>query len=1207
MKLKSLELQGFKSFPDKTVITFDKGVTVIVGPNGSGKSNISDGMRWVLGEMSTKSIRGTKMEDVIFAGSQQRSPMGYAEVSVTFDNSADNDTRIESMSEYDEITVTRRYYRVGDSEYFINRKPVRLRDIHELFMNTGLGKGGYSIIGQGKIAEIISQKNEERRAVFEEAAGISKYRYQKVDAMRKLDATNVNITNLELIEGELASRVGPLSKEAEKARKYLEIYESKKALDISLSLFDIDTAKEKVEEYARQLVLAKADLDSTDETIASLDTQYESTQQAFIDTKSDIEQAVEEIASAKMSIGNIGADIRIAENDNERYREMIKASAEKLEQDRKKAQEAQKEYDAAVIKHTAADKRRAAIRGEINDLNVRLTEGGAEMSDIDKQIAQTEELIAEARTGEVDARVAASVAVTQKESDTQKAHELESDIEAHKSDITMFETKIKSSEDKIAQYDKKAQTIKEKLDELDAGKADIEARAIKLADEKNNIFLEISQRRHRIQNFIRMDELLDGYSSAVRFVVNEHRAGKITVNGKAAGIYGPVSKLISIDDKYATALEIAFGASLQNIVVADEECAKAVIRYLQTKKAGRATFYPITTMKARSLDARDEASRKMKGFIATASELVNCDKLFADVIGSLVGRIIVADNMDNANAIARELGFRYKVVTLDGQVINAGGSFTGGSTSNDSGILSRRSQTEKLTAEVEQLEAQSKKTDDDIAAVNAERDALKKEEGIVLGNAGVIRTMKEAETTQLQIVIANRDAVASSLEKLNEEHDILMARANKASSNAEELDAREQQCREKQITLTALIESLNASRTDAEGESAKLSAEIARMNVELAKEEQALLMTTEIVESAKSRLDDMVETMRRSESEGNEYREKIAENEKRISEIKSNATTAEKQVIELTDKKAELSRESDRLEKKLSEIRRRQTDVSHKRSLVFEEYTKLNTAHDQMQEKQDSLIEFLLTTYELTYSAAAALGYEKIDPEHRQEAAAQQTKYKNIMRSLGNVNVGAIEEYEEVNTRYQTLTAQLTDLRTSRVDLEKIIGELETQMCRDFTATVKEINTHFGRVFNELFGGGHAEIKLTDPQNVLESGIEINVAPPGKIIKSLSLLSGGEQAFVAIALYFAILNVNPAPFCIMDEIESALDEINVDKFADYVKKFSDRTQFVLITHRRGTMESAERLYGVTMHEKGISDVISIDVSEIESKIAAEIN
>ena len=1207
MRLKTLELQGFKSFPEKTVISFDEGITVIVGPNGSGKSNISDAMRWVLGELSTKSMRGQKMEDVIFSGSQKRSPMGYAEVTVTFDNSGADGTRIESMADYDEISVSRRYYRAGEGEYFINRKQVKLRDVQELFMNTGLGKGGYSIIGQGKIAEIISQKNEERRAVFEEAAGIAKYRHQKVDAMRKLDQINTNLSSAEIILGELESRVGPLEKEAEKARKYLDIYESKKAIDIALSLFDIDASKEKVDEVASKLVLAKEELDRTDDLISTLDAQNNATYDALMQSKTDSEQNIIDIGEAGARASAAESEIRIAETSNAHYAEMAESSKTKLAGETKLYEEALDDYNKMARQLAVAEENKKAISDKIAACDGELSDMTAETEKSDVQLAETEDMLEAAKAAEVEARVAASVARTQKESDEGKSAELDDEISKHESDIALYKEKIAQSEEKIAEYDVKIDGIKEKLDSFDARRSEIEKSRRDLAEEKNSLFLDASQRKHRIQNLVRMEELLDGYSSAVRFIVNEHKAGKIVdAKGKTAQIYGPVSKLIDVDEKYSRAIEVAFGSSLQNVVVGTEDDAKAVIAYLKKKNAGRATLYPVSTMDGRVLDAKGENISSQKGYIAVASDLVRADAKYAGIIRQLVGRIVVCDNIDSAASIAASTSYKFKIVTLDGQVVNAGGSFTGGSLSAEGGMLSRRMQIEKLGDEVKEIEKRSAAVEEKLASLDTDEETLKKEESVVLGSASVLKTLHDAETTQIEVIKSNIAVIEESKRKLADEREAAVVRAEKDEQSVEEYLNKESEARDKQEALLRRISEIEEEKQALALEMDGLRAKRAEFEVELAREEKFCEIGAANVADAKARLDAQRETLDSEKLTAEDLGRRIKENGEKIAYYIARRDEALEEKKTLEAKKIEISSESDRLEKKLVDIRARQSDAAHGRELAFENYTKLDATHTQLLEKQDALVGFLWDTYELTYSAASALGYEKITPEARSEAVQKQTKYKNIMRQLGNVNVNSIEEYAEVKERYEYYSTHIEDLHKSRADFEKIIGSLEERMKDDFARTINEINVNFNNVFVELFGGGRAEVKITDPSNILESGIEINVALPGKIVKSLSLLSGGEQAFVAIALYFAILKVNPSPFCIMDEIESALDEINVDKFAEYVQKYCDRTQFVLITHRRGTMEAAERLYGVTMQEKGVSQILSIDVSEIESKIGAEI-
>ena len=1206
MRLKMLELQGFKSFPDKTVISFDRGITVVVGPNGSGKSNISDAMRWVLGEISSKNIRGGKMEDVVFAGSQQRSPMGYAEVSVTFDNT-EEEGKILSLAEYDEITVTRRYYRVGDSEYFINRKPVRLRDIHELFLNTGLGRDGYSIIGQGRIAEIISQKNDERRAIFEEAAGIARYRYQKTEASKKLADTENNLVRVEDIASVLEERVGPLEKESEKAKKYLELREAKMAVDIALALFDVDTAKTQTEELSAKLILAKNEFEEANEAKEDLERTEEKVRAEEMQLKLETERIAAKILSLTSAVHESEANIRLAENNAVHLRETVLSSEEKI-----KAAEETLASSQAEEKRLSGEwenaKKRVDMLCEKEERALRSVEE-AETA-VSAHEAETESLeakIAFLHSRQTETLVAVSVATAHAEMDSKKIEECEKNIEKYTADIALFDRRIEMAKGKIDGYRKKDASHRTELDTIRTQKRDCENKIKTLTEQKNNIFLDISQRKHKIQNLVRMEEFLEGYAGAVRTIVNEHKNGKILLaDGTPAKIYGPVSRLISVPDRYSAALEIAFGQSLQNIVVEDEASAKASIAYLKKKNAGRATFYPISTMHGTELSERDVPQAQREGFVAVASALVECDEKYRGIVKSLLGRILIATDIDSANKIARAMNFRYRIVTLDGQVINAGGSFTGGSLSSDGRILSRRVQIEKLGEEVKTLEdALSRIKTEGEAQIAALRETEKRENDVLASISG-IQTLYDAEYKQLTVLTSNRDAQQQTLDGLRAEYNSLTEEVGLVREKADALESQRKGFAEK-IRNFEKTSAEHSSRKAVLGENLR-QAQTAHTNaaLEKARADANADMIAQMVENASRHTAEIAGTLEELRLTVKEADEKIRLGAEEIAREKKQISVYQSELANAEQRKTENAEESLAIEKKLTDFRFKAKDLGDKRDLLYRTYTKIEAEYQSVRERWDKLIAFLWDEYELTYTEALKRGGEKITAGTRTEAVAAQNKYKNQLRALGSVNVNAIEEYKEVKKQFDELTAQIDDLKKSKESLLSIIADLELTMQRDFSNTLEAININFGRVFAELFGGGRAEVKLADPTNVLESGIEINVAPPGKVIKNMSLLSGGEQAFVAIALYFAILNVNPSPFCILDEIEAALDEVNVDKFAEYVKKYSDKTQFVIITHRRGTMEAAERLYGVAMHEKGISDVISIDISEIEKKIGVDL-
>ncbi len=1202
MRLKTLEMQGFKSFPDKTVISFDRGITVVVGPNGSGKSNISDAMRWVLGEVSSKNIRGGKMEDVVFAGTQTRSAMNYAEVSVTFDNSEECG-KIASLSEYDEITVTRRYYRVGESEYYINRKSVKLRDIHELFMNTGLGRDGYSIIGQGRIAEIISQKNDERRAIFEEAAGIAKYRYQKNEAQKKLANTDDNLVRLSDIADVLGARVEPLCADAEKAKKYLELRDAKMAIDIALSVFDIRTVKASADELHGKLVLAKEELACAEEENATLEAEEETARAQDMENKLQTERLSARILSLTTELHENESRIKLLANDEEHLNDTVASSRARIDVSREGIRAGEAECAALAVKLSEATDAHAALEAEAERIRKQIASFEDELSAGAGLSAVWEARLEELRRGQTDAVVQESVAAAKREADGKRRLELSELIARHESDIRMMDTRLDTAEKKIAEYAKKEEAFKTRLDALAAQRAENEAKAHTLSEKKNSLFLEGSQRKHKIQNLVRMEELLEGYSGAVRFIVNEHKEGRVRLpDGNPVVLYGPVSKLITVPEAYSAALEIAFGQSLQNIVVEDEASAKAAIAYLKKKNAGRATFYPLTTMRGFEVNASEIPASCKDGFISVASALVECDPSLRGIIRSLLGRILIAKDMEWAAKLAKAMNFRYRIVTLDGQVVNAGGSFTGGSLSPDGRMLSRRVQIERLTEEVTALETSYRNTEKELRALSAAYEELRKTENGVLSSAAALKRLHDAEQTQLTVLSSNRDAQQRTLDGIRAEYETLTREVEQIDSGLDDMTKKRSAFAEELAKAEAALEEIRAKQTSLTDELDEAKEQLTRNSVDTAKADASLAMLTQMSESANERLDALHASVRELCAVIDDARQKIEEKKNEAKALAERSSEVQTELNTAQEKRVALAAVSASVEQKLSSLRVRARELGGRRDLCFRSVAKLESEYRSQCEKQDKLVAFLLDEYELTYSKAIQRVAEPITEQTRGDAIIAQNQYKNQIKALGHINVNAIEEYKDVKQRYDELTAQIDDLKKSKESLLRIISTLEETMCRDFKATVETINIHFGRVFSVLFGGGKAELRLSDPENVLESGIDINVAPPGKIIKNMSLLSGGGQAFVAIALYFSILEVNPSPFCILDEIEAALDEVNVDKFADYIKKYSEKTQFVIITHRRGTMEAAERLYGVTMHEKGISDVLSIDLAELEQKI-----
>ncbi len=1195
MYLKSLELHGFKSFPNRTVLSFERGATVIVGPNGSGKSNISDAMRWVLGELSSRNIRGTKMEDVIFGGTDSRRPMGFAEVSVTFDNS-DPVNRLDS--EFDEVVVTRRYFRTGESEYLINRQPKRLRDIYELFMNTGVGREGYSIIGQGKIAEIISKKSDERRNIFEEAAGISKYRHRKEESERKLKATQDNLDRVRDILTELENRVGPLEREAEKARKGLAIYEEKKRADVSLWLFDTKKIREDIEEADKAVKLSKNELAIVDQILSDLEAQNETLYNKAQSNRLLSEQLLEEIRTTTDRLHQLDNALRVAESDFAHSAELIAQC--NLRIDEIGASRSNVEANKAELENKKSDFEKS-LKSLLDTRLEFLSEQQKLQVEIDKAKSELEEALDELTVEENSAtnlNVRINVLKNSTVTDGTKSQDIELEIEKYEQEGNLLREDAEKCE-------KNASGFKTSIAEKEAVLQETAAKIEALSEEReqitqtlNGLKVERDTAVQRADMLQRMNDLFEGYAESVKYVMKEYNSGNISGSGK---IYGPLSSLINIEKVYITAIETALGASLQNIVVENEETAKAAIRALKSGNAGRATFYPITAIKSASETDEIREAKKMPGFVGRADSLVNSDNKYRSIIEWLLLRTVVFDNIDNASDAAKKLKYKVKIVTLDGQVINAGGAFTGGSARRDSGILSRLTTINDLRAKAEKLEKQIKQNEDAVSEINAELEISKNLNKDAEQNRDLLLSLSRSQFAALDNANAKYNANREIVEKLRYDYNNLIGQQSKAEEELASLS-------EDYAANLERIEALKSFRNRRQEEMGVLDErrdefvnKANEISISIASAQKDVESTDQLIDNALNRIAELNAEIDLQNARINDLVDKRNNIDTRKAEGSAEYEELEKTIQNLRQKRSEVETGSDEFERELANIRVKVKERSASRQVCYESVIKNENRLAQLEEKQDKLGSQLWDEYEITYEDAVALEYPPVTAENRDEIAAQQASCRGKLRALGNYNPGAIDEYAEVKTRYDALNTQFVDLTSSYDELVGIISRLEEEMRTSFTTAFSAINRNFGITFKELFGGGNAELSLSDPEDVLTSGIEIKAAPPGKIIKNLSLLSGGEQSFVAIALLFAILKVNPTPFCILDEIEAALDEVNVYRFGEYIKKFDDGTQFILITHRRGTMEIGDRLYGVTMPQRGISQAIELNVNEIEGK------
>ncbi len=1195
MYLKSLELHGFKSFPNRTVLNFEPGSTVIVGPNGSGKSNISDAMRWVLGEISSRNIRGTKMEDIIFGGTDTRRPMGYAEVSVTFDNT---DTRQRLDSEYDEITVTRRYYRGGQSDYLINHKPCHLRDIHKLFLNTGIGRGGYSIIGQGRISEILSRKSEDRRGIFEEAAGISRYRVDKEQAERNLSKNEIDKTRLKDILFGLEGSVERLQHESEKAKKGLEITEKKKTVDVALWLFDTEKLRNDLKKNEELYALAKNDLENVKEALESLERQrttlIEKRQNNTLYSE-NLLQSITDMTAEMHRLDNEHASLTEAVNHSEYVISEAKKLLSSASNDESVARESEKKTEKLL---ESAEENYADIRDEKIEVLAEIQAINTDTAACDKDLLENQNLLRKREHEALDCEFQIQSKLDLSEDKDGKRQEI-------LDKIATYEELAAQLEKESARYEKSAAEMHDRISESEKIVTAAKAEIASLQEEKQteveksgDIRVKRDTLRERAAAYRRMEEQFEGYGRAVRFLMSAVENGKIKVPGK---IYGPLSQFLSMNEKYVTAVETAFGGNLQNIVVENEETVKGAIRYLKQNNGGRATFCPISAMTPQPETDEIKRSASFAGYIDRADRLVKAEERFQGIIGSYLSRTVVFDHIDHATEAAKALRYRLRIVTLDGQLLNAGGSFTGGSVKHESGILSRNADIQKCEREAEEQETLLQSILKNISDIEKERkDAEARlfdaEQKIALVRSISSEEMRQASTAKANyeanenILASHREALASFDSTKShaageaEEYRRTLLRVQKEMDSLNRIIAEREQFREK---LLLRKEVLAEKLSEINGKEIAISKDIEAYKNELERTSAQIRM----ISSNKSGQNSAI---REEEAKIEKAREEIRKNRAAFLTAKAQHDTALAGRAEsLEQEKTFATREEE-----LYEEIRRQND---KRDECTNHYNRIENKLNGLQEEGDRIGNRLYEEYEMTLEDALKMTVPTITSANRSEYASMQASYRAKLRAYGDFRPSSIEEYAEVKEQYDTLNTQVADIETSCEELRRVIENFEVQMRKDFLTAFEAINHNFGVVFSDLFGGGQAELQLTDPEDVLTSGIEIKAAPPGKIIKSLALLSGGEQTFVAIALLFAILKVNPTPFCIFDEIEAALDEVNVYRFADYVRKLCEENQFILITHRRGTMEIGNRLYGITMPERGISRAVLLDVAEIEKK------
>lgn len=1190
MLLRTLEMQGFKSFPDKTELTFGKGITAVVGPNGSGKSNISDAVRWVLGETSTKSLRGSKMEDVIFGGTSTRKPLGFAQVVLTLDNS---DNSLKDKGEI--VTVSRRYYRSGESEYKIDGEVVRRKDIHELFMDTGLGADGYSMVGQGKIDSIISAKNEDRRELFEEAAGISRFRHKRKDAERRLEQAQENLVRLLDILGELESRVGPLKTQSEKAKKFLEFSDEKKTLEIGVWLSKINKFTNELRMQEHKIDAANVSYEQCNTELENIESEIESVLAKITEINLEIEQSRSGVAAFEEEAVRKEGEIQVLNATLDHNNETI----ERLKNDISAADDTGLSIDEQIAaKHAFIEENDAKSQAKHIELQAVTNELNKIISDNDDISGQSSQLtkeLADLTLKLSDCKVKCSQAVSSIEEIKSRLSAIDETVQSVDKEIETASAQKQETEDNITFIKERIAEYENSMDGYRLKLKNKTEKAEKIKADYDKLVRSLEEKQSKARMLSDLEKNMEGFAGSVKAVMRQSASKALS------GINGTLAQLISVDNDYSTAVEVALGAAMQNIVVDNEADAKRAINYLKQNNQGRATFLPVSAIKPRYIDEKNLDDNF--GFVDIAANLVDCDAKYKNIVSNLLGRVMIVEDIDCAIGISKRYNNKYKIVTLDGQVMNPGGSMTGGSRSRGAGILSRANMIDELNAEAEKIKAQV----DEIA-----QSYKKAMEEANLAAADVQGADADLRNAKEELIRAEGDDKLASdkLKSLGDRKAALISEKENADGRimlfeeadkkaSRESDAVQNQINDVEAKLGEIsngVDELTQKRETVRKRSEEINLEL----VTLAKDTEAAKLAVDELELRKSTQSDRVKSItdeiEQYEAKNQNLMLSISDVQSTVNELRAKAKSADDAIRDRITYR-------DNCEKRNVELRTEEKTKTSDREKLSAGLVRLEERKNNMQKEFDDLNDMLFEQYELTRPEAEALG---IVIENMAEAKKRLHEIKVAIRALGSINVGAIEEYKEVSERYEFLKEQIGDIEKSKSELQNIIEDLTSSMSEKFLTQFKKINEEFKVSFADFFGGGKGELILEEPDNCLESAIEIKIQPPGKSVQNINLFSGGEKSLAAMALLFSVLKVTPSPFCIYDEVEAALDDVNVERFAKYMRKMTDKTQFISITHRRGTMEEADVLYGVTMQEKGVSKLLELQSAELAAKMGLDV-
>ena len=1177
MYLKRLELQGFKSFANRTVLEFMPGITGVVGPNGSGKSNISDAIRWVLGEQSMKSLRGNKSLDVIFSGTENRKSLGFAEVSLIFDNS-DGALNIE----YGEVTVTRKIFRSGETGYFINKAPCRLKDILELFMDTGIGKDGYSIIGQGKVDEILSNKSEDRRHIFEEAAGIVKYRTRKEETEKKLEQTKLNLLRINDILSEIDNNIDSLKLQSDKAKKFLDLREELKSIEVGLFLYNIDTYKQKIKDFENDLTILKNNESEESEKLNSLNTLKE-------EIRGQIEQITHEIENtqnlgfeSKNLIEKLNSEINVSTERINNNNLNIERYLQEIEEGKQKIIDIQndKEQKNSKIENLKANKEK--FENELLEKENELNGLTSKLSEKELEIESKKQIVEQNIDKKYDLQTEISNIKVNLDNLKKQENWTKSEIEANISEMDAARMSKSEMETDFCKIEKDRNDIAAKLEKINFQKAESAQKLKEFEENISRLNIQIQMKSSKCKFLIETEKEKEGYGQSVKELI------KACENDEnlAKGVFGVLANLITTEKDYETAIEIALGSNMQNIVTNTEEDAKRLVEYLKQNNLGRASFLPISSVKGKKLDKFN----KENGVIGIASDLIKYDSKYEQIMLNLLGKTVIVDNMENAIKLSKKNGYTFKVITLEGEVINPSGMITGGSIAKKTvNILGRSRQIEELQKELTKLENEKKKLENDKAEyeesiVNVVQEAKTLEEK--MQEINITYATENQKRTSLEETIAKlsekREKLKLELQKIDEQRNSFISASTEKEEKIKNLQKEIEELQNVINDFAAANSETQKYIDDLTFDITNLKISVSSFNESQSSIEEIFQMLEQDIQNTEKVISSKETQIEKMKIENEELVKSIEDNKSEIKKINEDVANSAENIETL---KQERVNKNDRLSNVENEVLAEFNVLEDLKAQI----TKLEVKKIKQEQDLEEIINKMWEEYELTPNSDVS--YKKPD-----NVALTQRRVNNLrldIRNLGSINIDAIEEYNQTKQRYDFMCEQRLDLENTIGKLRKMITEMTNTMKEQFLKQFKLINKNFGEVFAELFGGGKAELTLTDEENVLECGIEINVQPPGKKLQNMLLLSGGERAFSAIALLFAILKINPAPFCILDEIEAALDDVNVYRYAEYLKKFAKQTQFLVITHRKGTMEAADTVYGITMEEKGISKLLSL--------------